>query len=245
MRRRVLLAGASGVLGRSLVPLLRDAGHSLVAITRTVEGQARLQELGIQTIVADVYDRPRLEDAVAAVMPEVIIHQLTDLPDSATELTTEALIRNARIRREGTINLVNAARLVGIQRLIAQSIAWAYAPKAPPYLESDPLDLSATGQRAISVLEGVIPLESTVLKQNDFEGIVLRYGRFYGPGSWSGQPSGTSVVHVDAAAYAAFLAVDRGRAGVYNIADTGGDVSVALAQHELGWSPDFRRTVEL
>lgn len=245
MARRVLLAGASGVLGRSLVPLLRDAGHSLVAITRTVEGQARLQELGIQTIVADVYDPPRLEEAVAAVMPDVVIHQLTDLPDSATELTTEALIRNARIRREGTNNLVNAARLVGIQRLIAQSIAWAYAPKTPPYLESDPLDLSATGQRAISIVEGVIPLESTVLRQNDFEGIVLRYGRFYGPGSWSSQPNGTSVVHVDAAAYAAFLAVDRGRAGVYNIADTGGDVSVALAQRELGWNPDFRHTEEL
>lgn len=245
MKRRILLAGASGVLGRSLVPLLCDAGHSVIAITRTIEGKTRLQDLGIQTTMADVYDRPRLEEAVRAVDPEVVIHQLTDLPDSATELTTEALIRNARIRREGTINLVNAARLVGIQRLIAQSIAWAYAPKTPPYLESDPLDLSATGQRAISVVEGVIPLERAVLSQHDFEGIVLRYGRFYGPGSWSNQPSGTSVVHVEAAAYAAFLAVDRGRAGVYNIADTGGDVSVALAQQELGWRPDFRRTIEL
>jgi nucleoside-diphosphate-sugar epimerase len=241
MGMRIFLAGASGVIGCSLVPLLRDAGHTVTGTTRTIEGKARLEALGIHAVVVDVFDRQALEQVVTAAAPEVVIHQLTDLSaDTHPASQEEALRRNARIRREGTANLVQATRSAAVKRVIAQSIAWAYAPKAPPYRETDPLDVGATGLRAISVREGLVPLESAVLQQDDFEGIVLRYGQLYGPGTWSVEPNGASPVHVDAAAYAALLAVDHGRPGAYNIADAGGAVSIELAIAELGWRPDFR-----
>jgi nucleoside-diphosphate-sugar epimerase len=150
------------------------------------------------------------------------------------------LTRNARLRREGTANLVRAARAAGARRVIAQSIAWAYAPKALPYREDDPLDVHATGDRAISVREGVVPLEAAVLGQRDFEGVVLRYGQLYGPGTWAAKPSGAMPVHVDAAAHAAFLAIDRGRPAAYNIADRDGAVAIDRAVAELAWNPEYR-----
>jgi len=234
---RIFLAGATGVVGRTLIPLLRNAGHAVTGMTRTTEGKAVLDAMGVTPVLADVYDADAVGKAVAAAAPDILIHQLTDLSGG---VDAEGARRNARLRREGTANLVRAARAAGVRRVIAQSIAWAYAPKAPPFSESDPLDIEATGQRAVTVLEGVAPLESAVLDQGDFEGIVLRYGQFYGPGTWSAEPSGTAPVHVEAAAFAAFLAVDHGGPGVYNIAEPGGAVTTDNALYELGWRPDFR-----
>jgi nucleoside-diphosphate-sugar epimerase len=238
---RVFLAGGSGVIGRSLVPLLRDAGHAVTALTRTREGSDRLAAQGVAAIIGDVFDRAALEQAVVDAAPEVVMHQLTDLAGGIDPQSPEATLRrNARLRREGTANLTGAARAAGVKRVIAQSIAWAYAPKEPPYQEADPLDIQAEGPRAISVRDGVIPLEDAILDQPDFDGIVLRYGQLYGPGTWSAAPSGTAPVHVDAAAYAAFLAMDRGGPGAYNIADQGGAVAIGKAVSELGWRQDFR-----
>jgi len=241
---KIFLAGASGVIGRSLIPLLRDAGHIVTGMTRTTEGQTRLETLGARVEMVDVFEGGALEGAVRRASPDVVIHQLTDLSDLSASLDPaaqdEIRKRNARLRREGTANLAQAARLAGARRLIAQSIAWAYAPKDTPYREDDPLDLAATGARAISIGEGIVPLEDTVLRDSAFEGIVLRYGELYGPGTWSSEPNGTSPVHVEAAAYAAFLSVDHGRPGPYNIAEPGGTVSIDKAISELGWRPDFR-----
>jgi nucleoside-diphosphate-sugar epimerase len=241
MGKKIFVAGATGVIGSALVPLLRDAGHTVAGTTRTADGKNRLEALGIDAVVVDVFDGKALAEAMTACMPDVVIHQLTDLSagiDPAKQ--EEALRRNARIRREGTANLVEAARAASVRRLIGQSIAWAYAAKATPWLETDPLDIHATGPRAISVCEGVVPLERAILEQNDFEGVVLRYGQLYGPRTWSTQPNGASSVHVDAAAYAALLAVDHGRPGVYNIAEPGGAVSIERARAEFGWHADFR-----
>jgi nucleoside-diphosphate-sugar epimerase len=131
-------------------------------------------------------------------------------------------------------------RAAGAKRLIAQSIAWAYAPKTPPYVESDALDAQASGARGLTVGQGVIPLENAVLDQPDFVGVVLRYGYLYGPGTWSGAtPQGPSCVHVDAAAHAALLALDRGK-GAYNIAEPGGEAAADKAIAELGWRDEFR-----
>lgn len=238
---RIFLIGASGVIGRALVPLLRDAGHCVTGTSRTAQGVAELEGLGICAMAVDVYASKALEQALAADAPDVVISQLTDLSGGIDPASpAEALRRNARLRREGTANVVRAVRRAGVKRLIVQSIAWAYAPETPPYHEGDPLDLYAAGLRAVSVGQGVAPLENAVLHQDDFEGIVLRYGQLYGPGTWSNEPSGTSPLHVHAAAYAALLAVDRGRPGVYNIADPGGEAAIDLAISELGWNPDFR-----
>lgn len=241
MTTKVLLAGATGVVGRSLIPFLLEAGHIVAGTTRTADGKAKLQAMGVRGTVVDVFDADALEAAVYLASPDVVIHQLTDLSGGLDpKFPEEGLKRNARLRREGTANLARAATRAGVKRVIAQSIGWAYASRTGPYFETDPLDIAATGARAISVLEGVIPLESAILDQNAFEGLILRYGQLYGPGAWSDEPSGASPVHVEAAAYAAFLAVDHGRHGVYNIAEPGGALVVDKAWNELGWRPGVR-----
>ncbi len=242
MTTRIFVAGATGVIGRLLIPLLRDAGWTITGMTRTEKGRAWLDAQGARGVIADVFDAEGVNAAVEKAAPSILINQLTDLSDRIANVGTEdGVRRNARIRREGTANLVQAARSVGVRRVIAQSIGWAYAPKAAPFVETDPLDLAARGLRAITVCEGVVPLESAVLDQDDFQGLVLRYGQLYGPGAWSTNPSGTAPVHVEAAAYAALLAVDHGGPGAYNIAEPGGALGVAKAQNELGWRSHFRR----
>lgn len=234
-RRRVRrcwpLVGASAARG----------GHAITGAPRTADGQAKLRALGVRPVVVDVFDGSALEQAVISAAPEIVIHQLTELSAGLSRATRqETPRRNARLRREGTANLLRAAGAAGARRLIAQSIAWAYAPKEPPYRESDPLDLDASGLRGLTISEGIVPLEAAVVGAGDFEGVVLRYGQFYGPGAWSATPDGSSPVHVEAAAYAAFLAIDHGRPGVYNIAEPGGEASIDKAIAELGWRPDFR-----
>lgn len=240
MATNVFLAGATGLIGRSLVPLLRDAGHTVTGTSRTFEGKARLEAMGISAVVVDVFDADALKEAVRTAAPDVLINQLTDLSgDHDPASLEERSRRNARIRRHGTANLVAAATAASVTRIIAQSIGWAYAPKDLPFVETDPLDLLATGQRAIT-LSGIVPLEGAILDQAAFEGIILRYGQLYGPGTWSDEPSGPAPLHVEAAAYAALLAVDHGGPGAYNFADPGGALAIDKALRELGWRPDFR-----
>jgi nucleoside-diphosphate-sugar epimerase len=150
-----------------------------------------------------------------------------------------ALVRNARIRDEGTRNLVAAARQAGARRLIAQSIAWVYAPGPRPYREEAPLDVNADGPQGVSV-RGVASLERQVFAASPAEGLVLRYGRLYGPGSAADAPPPAPAVHVDAAAYAALRAIDHGEPGLFNIADPGDAVSTQKAMAQLGWRADFR-----
>jgi nucleoside-diphosphate-sugar epimerase len=137
-------------------------------------------------------------------------------------------------------NLVTAALESGTRRLIAQSLAcWVYAPGPQPYFENDPLDLSAEGTGAI-VVEGIVTLERLTLTSPSLEGVVLRYGQIYGPGTSSGEPAGSAPLHVDAAAHAALLAIKGAKPGIFNIAEDTGYVSIAKARRELGWDPGFR-----
>ena len=240
MSYRIFLAGAAGAVGKRLAPLLREAGHHVAGTTRTESRAAELRALGVEPFVVDVFDAPALTRAVALARPEIVIHQLTDLPPGLDPSRMgEALVRNARIRDEGTRNLVNAAIAAGAHRLVAQSIAWAYAPGPKPYAEDDPLDAGAEGARAVSV-GGIIALENWTLKSPPLAGIILRYGRLYGPGTGAEAPTGPLSLHVDAAAYAAFLAVDRGDPGIFNIAEPNGEVATEKARRELGWRADFR-----
>ena len=220
----ILVAGAAGTIGRRLVPLLVKAGHEVVGTTRQAEKSQLLHELGASAVVVDVFDREGLSRVVREVQPEVILHQLTDL-------SSRDFAANARIRRVGTRNLVDAARAAGVRRMIAQSIAWAYAPGKGPADESVPLDLEAPLPRR-NLVESVQALEQSVLEME--QGMVLRYGLFYGPGTWyapdglmaqqvrrgelSADEGITSFVHVDDAARATLLALDW-PAGVVNIVD--------------------------
>ena len=241
MHCKIFLAGATGAIGRRLGPLLIDSGYEVFGTTRSEGKAAELQLAAVTPIVVDVFDAAALSQAMATVRPEVVIHQLTDLPRVLDPgLRAEAVVRNARIRSEGTKNLVAAALEVGAGRLITQSIAWAYAPGPQPYSENDPLDLGAEGTRSVTV-GGVATLERLTTTSPPLEGIVLRYGQIYGPGTGSNEPTGSAPLHVDAAAHAALLAIERAQPGIFNIAEDTGFVSTVRARRELGWDPDFRR----
>lgn len=239
MGYRVFLAGASGVVGRPLLRLLIRAGHQVTGMSRSSQSAEVLRALGADHAAVDVFDAQALARAVAAARPDVIVHQLTDLPARLDpSLMGEAIARNARIREEGTRNLVRAALAAGVGRMIAQSIAWAYAPGTPPYTEGDPLD-AAQGSKAVT-LRGIRALEELVLNSPPLEGVVLRYGSFYGPDTGRDGPEGLSPLHVEAAAYAALCVLARWHPGIFNIAEPQGEVATRKAVTMLGWRADFR-----
>jgi len=234
----IFLAGATGVIGRRLVPLLRDAGHQVTGTTRSQERAVALEALGAKAAVVDVFDARALLTAMNAAHPDVVIHQLTDLPDVLDPAKQAAVLEaNAKLRIDGTRNLMNATQMVGARRVIAQSIAFVYAPGQGERMEADPLDPAP--ERGVTV-RGVASLEEQVLKTPGIDGIVLRYGRLYGPGTWTTAAPNSGPLHVDAAAHAALLAVMRGVRGIYNIAEDDGAVSSEKAKRELGFDASFR-----
>jgi nucleoside-diphosphate-sugar epimerase len=236
---RIFLAGATGVVGRRLAVLLRGAGHEVAGTTRSPDKVAMLLGLGIAPVVVDMFDAGALTEAVTTARPEIVIHQVTDLPSApGTPGYPAAQQANRRLRIEGTRNLIQAANTARVRRVIAQSIAFAYAPGDGARVEADPLDLAAEGVRQLTV-QGIVALERDVLTAPEIDGVVLRYGYLYGPDTWYDVPPKPPSVHVDAAAQAALLAVSRG-AGVYNIAEADGAVSSAKAERELGFDPAFR-----
>jgi nucleoside-diphosphate-sugar epimerase len=236
---RIFLAGAAGVIGRRLTPLLVLMGHEVTGTTRSPDKAGAIEAMCARPVVIDVFDADELKAAVVAARPEIVIHQLTDLPDDNDPARyAETREANARLRIEGTRNLMAAAKAAGARRVIAQSIAFAYAPGPEPHHEDDPLNLAeGPGKRSA---EGVAGLEWAVLHTPPVEGIVLRYGRLYGPGAWSQTPSGAGPLQVDAAAHAALLALTRATPGIYNIAEDDGAVSIAKARAQLGFDPTIR-----
>ncbi|AMN41848.1 NAD-dependent epimerase/dehydratase family protein [Rhodoplanes sp. Z2-YC6860] len=235
---KVFLAGATGVIGRPLIGLLRNAGHAVTGTTRSAAKIPEIEKLGAVGVAVDAFDAEGLKRAVAAAKPDVVIHQLTDLPD-VSDPAQMAVVRekNARLRVDGTRNLMAAAFAAGVRRVIAQSIAFIYAPGEGPRKETDPLD-SSEAQRAS--IDGVKALEHAVLSTPGIDGIVLRYGRLYGPGTWFDKPGSAGSLTTGAAAQAALLALTRGAPGVYNIAEDDGAFSVERARRELGFDPFFR-----
>ncbi len=237
---RVLVAGATGAIGKRLIPLLLNAGHEVFGTTRSAAKANALNAAAVSPIVVDVFDAPALCRAVASARPEIVIHELTDLPRGLDpSQMSAATLRNARIRGEGTRNLVAAALKARVRRLIAQSIAWAYASGSVPYSEDRALDVHAGGARGITV-EGVVRLERLTLTSPPLEGVVLRHGHLYGPGTGTDAATITPSLHVDAAALAALLAIERAQPGIYNIADRGNMVSIEKSRGQLGWDPAFR-----
>lgn len=173
---RVFLAGASGVIGVRLIPLLVEQGHEVAGMTRSPEKVEMLRELGAEPVVCDVYDADKLASVVTDFNPELVMHQLTDLPDDLKRLALYVR-RNNRIRIEGTRNLIAAARAAEAERFVAQSIAFK-----PP-----------GAARAVEKHERLVL---------DYGGLVLEYGWFYGPGTFSGDGARLpgKRIHVDEAA---------------------------------------------
>jgi nucleoside-diphosphate-sugar epimerase len=239
MPKRIFLAGATGAIGRRLAPLLVAQGWQVIGSTRVKDKATQLQEMRVEPVVVDVFDAAVLHDLLAEIRPEVVIHQLTDLPYALeADKMTEALVRNSRLRDEGTRNLVAAAVNAGVKRLIAQSISFIYEDGSKPHQEADPL-LPVTHPVYGGTVQGVMKLERQVLEA-PLEGIILRYGLIYGPGTGFDAPIAPGSVHVDAAAKAAELAVTQGQRGVYNVAETDGSVSSDKAIQTFGWDAGWR-----
>ena len=237
---RIFLAGATGAIGRRLVPLLLNAQYSVVGTTRSAAKADALRAAGVEPVVVDVFDVAALSQAVSAARADIVVHQLTDLPPGLDpSRMAEGTLRNARMRREGTENLVAAALQAGVPRLVAQSIAWMYAPGREPHTEEDPLDVHAEGTRAITA-EGVATLERLAVASPPIEGVVLRYGHLYGPGTGAAAAGEAPTLHVDAAASAALLAIEKAHGGIYNVAEPNGYLSTENARRVLGFDPSFR-----
>jgi nucleoside-diphosphate-sugar epimerase len=229
---RILLLGGSGVIGSRLLPALISEGHELVATTRHWQNIQFIEDLGGQGVAVDAYDAPHLTAVVRDAAPDLIVHQLSDLSDFDLEA-------NARLRRAGTANLVAAARAAGVERIIAQSIAWAYEPGDTLAVESDPL----VADTAVAVMEKHL--------QRMPRATVLRYGRFYGAGTWYAAdgrianaavagllrtgPAIASFIHIDDAVAATVHSIDWPD-GAYNIVD---DEPASAAT----WVPEFARGV--
>jgi nucleoside-diphosphate-sugar epimerase len=237
---RVLLAGATGALGRRLLPKLIDAGHDVVGTTRSDEKLAGLEAAGAQGVVMDGLDRTSVGQAVAGTEPEVVIHQLTALSTMGNlKKFDEEFAETNRLRTTGTDHLLAASRAAGAKRFIAQSYTGWPNERTGDRIkdETSPLDSTPTAVSARTV-DAIRYLEETVTSATDMEGLVLRYGSFYGPGTGlanggvllkmvakrklpvvGGGAGVWSFCHIDDAASATVAAVTRGAPGVYNIVD--------------------------
>jgi nucleoside-diphosphate-sugar epimerase len=254
---RIFVAGGSGVIGQRLVPMLVARGHDVVALIRDASKAPRLRAAGAEPVVADALDRAAVRAAVRAARPEVVVHQLTALAHRRSPRAFDrGYAATNLLRTKGTEHLLAAARAVGATRLVAQSFAgWPYARTGgASKREDDALDPSPP-RTMRRTLEALRVLEALVLGAPDLEGVVLRYGTLYGPGSSLsaegelarrvrrrrfpivGAGSGIwSFVHVDDAAAATVIAIERGPGGIYNVVD---DEPAPVAS----WLPELARAL--
>jgi 2-alkyl-3-oxoalkanoate reductase len=235
---RVFVAGASGAIGRPLVPKLIAAGHEVTGMTRSEERAGAVRAAGAQAAVVDVFDADALRAAIVEAAPEVVVHQLTALPERMDFRKQDLYTPTNRLRTEGTRNLLDGAQAAGARRFVSQSIAFAYRNDGSRVkAEDDPLLDSAPGPFEAGVT-ALREMEAMVLEAGGLEGLVLRYGFFYGPGTHYGSDGaivadvrrrrlpivgkGTGVfsfIHVDDAADATLAAIERGAPGIYNVTD--------------------------
>jgi nucleoside-diphosphate-sugar epimerase len=256
MIMRVFVAGATGAIGRQLVPRLVAAGHEVHGMTRGESKQATIRELGAVPVVADALDAEQVANAVGRAKPDVIVHQLTALAGVERYTERDAAPTN-RLRTEGTDHLLSAGQAVGVRRFVAQGVAafGAYARSGGPIkTEEDSLD-SAPVREMRQTLAAIRHLEQAVLGARWTEGIVLRYGAFYGPGTSLAPGEDQfelvrrrkfplvgdggavwSFIHVADAAEATVAAIEHGTRGVYNVVD---DDPAPVAE----WLPALAQTL--
>lgn len=235
---RVFVAGATGAIGRPLVPRLVEAGHDVVGMTRSPAKADGLRDAGAEPVVADALDADGLRDAVVKAHPEVVVHQLTAIPAALDpRKMAEQFALTNRLRSEGTRNLVAGAQAAGARRVVAQSVAFAYPPGEGLAGEEEPLNLDVPG-RFRPTIGAVYDLETAVLGAEGLEGLVLRYGYFYGPGTSYASDGATaeqvrrrrfplvgkatgvsSFIHIDDAARATVAAVEGWPPGACNVVD--------------------------
>lgn len=234
---KVFVAGASGAIGRPLIPRLTAAGHEVTGTTRREERAEEIRAAGAAAVVCDVFDRAALEAAVKEAAPEVVINQLTSLPRDYNPRNLDYGPTN-RVREEGGGNLMAAALAAGARRYVTQSIAFLYAPEGEWVKDENGRPFEDAPKPFDQATRALVGHERLVLGADGIEGLVLRYGQFYGPGTYYA-PDGSmarqvmkrmlpvvgpgtgvaSFVHVDDAAAATVAALDHGSPGIYNVVD--------------------------
>lgn len=252
---KIFVAGGTGAIGRPLTERLLARGHAVVALTHSSEKAPELLKQGIEPAIADVFDRGAIKSIVLRAQPEVVIEQLTALPRTYTrESMNAAAALNNRIRLEGGANVLAAAQAVSVRRYLRQSVAFYAIPGHGLADEETPLAFDASPAIAAGARE-ISELEHRLLENPTVEGIVLRYGFFYGPGTWFnsdgdfarqvrqqqfpiiGNGEGVwSWLHIEDAAIATVAAAEQGNRGIYLIAD---DQPLAVRD----WLPAFARWV--
>ena|SRR5689334_8275767 len=235
---KVFVAGATGAIGKQLVPRLVAVGHEVHGMTRSESKKAMLADMGAVPVVADALDAEQVAEAVGTVKPDVIVHELTAIETLDMRNFDRAFAMTNRLRTEGTDHLLSAAQAVGVQRFVAQSFFALYERTGGPVkTEEDPVDPAPAREMRESV-GAIRHLEEAVLGARWTEGIVLRYGGFYGPGTSMepgaeeyelvrkrkfplvGNGAGVwSFIHVADAADATVAAIEHGHRGVYNVVD--------------------------
>src|SRR3712207_8998862 len=235
---RVFVAGATGAIGKQLVPRLVEAGHEVHGMTRSGSKRAMLRELGAVPVVADALDPDQVAEAVGGARPDVIVHQLTAIGEVDPRHFDRGFALTNRLRTEGTDHLLSAGQAVGVRRFVAQSNIIAYARTGGPVKsEEDPVDPTPAREMR-AMVAAIRHLEEAVLDARWTEGIVLRYGGFYGPGTslasgaeqvelvrrrkfpLVGDGGGVwSFIHIADAAEATVAAIERGSRGFYNVVD--------------------------
>lgn len=250
---KIFVAGATGAIGRPLIAQLLAKGYQVTALTRSLEKAQTLVEQGVEPAIADVFDPFAVEAVVTHAQPDVVIEQLTSLPKAYTgESMSAAAALNTRIRLEGGANVLAAAQAAGVRRYLRQSIAFWGIPGTGLADEKTPLAFDASPAVAADA-RIVSEIERRLLEVPNLEGIALRYGFFYGPGTWFapdgdvanqvrqqqfpivGNGDGVwSWLHIEDAAIATVVAAEQGNAGIYLLAD---DRPLAVRE----WLPEFAR----
>lgn len=252
---KVFVAGASGAIGRPLVRQLVAAGHEVTGMTRREENAGPIREAGATAVICDVFDAAALERALAEAAPEVVVHELTSLPSRLDPKSKESLAPTNRLRVEGTRNLVAAAKAAGARRLIAESVAFFYVPEGDWVKGEEAAAFGDAPGPFGEAGKALADLERQVTAAEGLEGVVLRYGWLYGPGTYYdadgsqtedfhkrrmpvvGEGKGTfSFIQVEDAASATVAAVERGGPGVYNVVD---DEPAPMSE----WVPVFAEAV--
>lgn len=251
---KVFVAGASGAIGRRLLPQLIEAGHDVTGMTRSESSAERMRSKGAKAVVCDAFDRPALGRALAEAAPDVVVNQLTALPEDYDIRKIDYGPTN-RLRTEGTRNLIEASLEAGAGRMVAQSISFLIAPEGDAVRDEDARAFTDAPAPFDTGVAAALEMEAAVTGTPGLEGLVLRYGFFYGPGTYYAdggylaeetrkrrQPivgRGTGVFsfcHVDDAAGATVAAVERGAPGIYNVCD---DEPAAMRD----WLPFYAETV--
>ncbi len=235
---KVFVAGASGAIGRPLLRQLVAAGHEVAGMTRREERAEEIRTAGAAAVVCDALDAAALETAVKRAAPEVVVNQMTSLPQEYNPRKASFYAATDRVRREGGHNLVEAARAAGAKRFLTQSIAFLYAPEGDWVKSEDARPFEDAQGHFRGAIEAMLGHEREVVESSDFEGLVLRYGQFYGPDTYYardghlgrevsrrrfpvvGPGTGTfSFLHVEDAAGATVAALSAGAPGIYNVVD--------------------------